>query len=232
MANPVNTPEFRQILRDVIDEGYRGKGSGAVMLEAWRRYRQTVGHIKGNKRRKCKVCGKLFASGETKHVHPNPLRKFDPYSKGASSAGKLLNEIYMKHGKEAGFVANVIWGQHSNKTAKIKGLWNLLESGHEVRIAGNSIDILMIDGNKASWIDLEKAAKVSKNPIAIYNPPSGKTFYGRIVEIKGIKTTGEHRGKGFVHRFKTVVKAIGLKDGSVMLRSSDGSRLWDYEKNI
>jgi len=67
-------------------------------------------------------------------------------------------KIHKKYGNEAGFVSNVILHQHPRAAQKLKGLWNLLEAGHEVR-TGQEIDILLIDGNKAAWSDLEKAAK-------------------------------------------------------------------------
>ena len=61
-----------------------------------------------------------------------------------------------KHG--AGFVANVIMSWHRNPARKMRGLVNLLHAGHSVQTAQTAIDVLLIDGVKASWIVLEEWA--------------------------------------------------------------------------
>jgi len=76
MANPASSPEFRQILRDLVDEGYEGGRSGQLLHEAWKRYKATYGSKRGLRRGKCKTCGKILAPGETKHHHGNPRGDF------------------------------------------------------------------------------------------------------------------------------------------------------------
>ena len=56
----------------------------------------------------------------------------------------------------AAFLANVILCQHSTPAAKLNGLVNLLSAGHTVSTAQHSIDILLIDGVKASWCVLDE----------------------------------------------------------------------------
>lgn len=64
------------------------------------------------------------------------------------------------------------------------------------------------------------------------NPRGGKILYGKILEIRGVKMKGFHRGRAFRHVFEHSVEAVGLSNGQVLLRSPHGFRLWDYENNI
>ncbi len=59
----------------------------------------------------------------------------------------------------AGFLANVIWAQHRKPFTKLCGLTALLREGREVRTAQFSLDVLVIDGERVSWAELEKAAE-------------------------------------------------------------------------
>ena len=70
------------------------------------------------------------------------------------------NQAYaeaQQHGRDAGFVANVILTQHAEPARKLKGLVKLLRAGREVRTAQFSLDHLIIDGRAAAWADLETA---------------------------------------------------------------------------
>jgi len=60
------------------------------------------------------------------------------------------------------FVANVIQTQHSKPARKLRGLARLIEQGHEPRIAQFSIDILMVDGQRFEWADLETVPDADK----------------------------------------------------------------------
>jgi len=62
-------------------------------------------------------------------------------------------QIAQKYGAE--FVAHVIDTQHRNPAAKLRGLAELLEAGHEVRTGQFSIDTLVIDGRGYGWEVLE-----------------------------------------------------------------------------
>jgi hypothetical protein len=71
-----------------------------------------------------------------------------------------LKEAYFKADQlGAGFVANVIANWHMNKTRKMNGLVRLLEAGHEVRTAQFDASVLIIDGVKKPWTELEREAK-------------------------------------------------------------------------
>ena len=59
----------------------------------------------------------------------------------------------------AGFVANVISCRHRRPFTKLAGLVALLRAGREVRTAQFNLDVLVIDGERASWADLEKTAE-------------------------------------------------------------------------
>jgi hypothetical protein len=67
----------------------------------------------------------------------------------------LLYAEAARHGREASFVANLIVCWHPKPTRKLAGLVKLLGRGHEVRTAQFAMDILIIDGQRASWADLE-----------------------------------------------------------------------------
>lgn len=62
----------------------------------------------------------------------------------------------------AGFIANVILTQHVNPSARLKGLVQLLKTGHEVRTAQFSIDTLVIDGMQRGWEILESPVLVDR----------------------------------------------------------------------
>ncbi len=70
--------------------------------------------------------------------------------------------------------------------------------------------------------------EAGRNPIAVYNPPRGRLIYGRAVYLQGEKTNGSYKGKQYRHTFEndSRVAIYGLPDGSVLLRSAAGKRLW------
>ena len=72
-------------------------------------------------------------------------------------------KAYEEAGKlGAAFIANVILTQHSNPSRKLKGLVDLLKSGHEVRAGQFSIDTLVIDGRQMGWELLESPVLVDR----------------------------------------------------------------------
>ena len=74
--------------------------------------------------------------------------------------GKLTKLEAYREAEErgAGFLANLISKWHGRPFAKLVGLVALLRAGHEVTTAQAAIDVLMIDGERADWSELEKAA--------------------------------------------------------------------------
>jgi hypothetical protein len=71
-----------------------------------------------------------------------------------------------------------------------------------------------------------KGQRLRKNPIAVYNPPPGRLIYGQVLAVEARKTNGVHRGKNFRHKFDSRVAMYALPDGSVLLKSGEGKRLW------
>lgn len=65
-----------------------------------------------------------------------------------------LNKIEA-HGREAGFVANVIQCWHRKPNIKLKGLLALLNQGKHIQIAPQAIDVLLVDGERFPWANLE-----------------------------------------------------------------------------
>ncbi len=60
-----------------------------------------------------------------------------------------------------------------------------------------------------------------------HNPP-GELIYDRLLEIHAQKQHGKFKGENFVHSFKTGTSAqvLGLNDGSLLIRSTKGKKLW------
>lgn len=76
--------------------------------------------------------------------------------------------------------------------------------------------------------------RIKKNPIAIYNPAKvAGTIYNNAIEIKAQKTGGPLKGH-YKHVFGKNVRILGLEDGTVLLKHTDGKPLWitrkDYER--
>jgi hypothetical protein len=57
-----------------------------------------------------------------------------------------------------------------------------------------------------------------------YNPSLTK-IYDRAIELRGYKANGEHAGK-YKHPFETSASIYGAQDGSVIIKSNTGERLW------
>jgi hypothetical protein len=74
-----------------------------------------------------------------------------------SKLALLLREINELGGKDASFLANVILCHHQRPMKKLKGLAKLLRAGRSVRTGQFSINVLVIDGQQATWKDLETA---------------------------------------------------------------------------
>lgn len=67
-----------------------------------------------------------------------------------------LYEACSKYGNDARFVANVVYLHHRNPHAKLHGLLSLLENDATVRTANFDIDVLVVNGERMAWDDLEK----------------------------------------------------------------------------
>lgn len=66
---------------------------------------------------------------------------------------------------------------------------------------------------------------VKKNPIAVYNPPRKKLPIAN-VEIRYQRAGGQYRGEWFKHPFRNSVDVFGLGDGSILIKSKNGVKLW------
>ncbi len=75
--------------------------------------------------------------------------------------GRMTKDEMYREAEErgAGFVANLIVNWHGRPFTKLCGLVALLREGREVRTAQFSLDVLLIDGERADWADLVKAAE-------------------------------------------------------------------------
>lgn len=66
---------------------------------------------------------------------------------------------------------------------------------------------------------------VRKNPIAVYNP-SRTPLPLKNVTISYQRANGEYRNQWFKHAFKSSVFVFGLSDGSILIKSKGGKKLW------
>jgi hypothetical protein len=74
------------------------------------------------------------------------------------SRAAFLYATATRYGKDAAFLANVIFCQHARPTAKLAGLVALLERGAEPRTGQFAIDVLIVDGERRAWDWLEEQA--------------------------------------------------------------------------
>lgn len=95
---------------------------------------------------------------------------------------------------------------------------------HLIRVGSINVKVI-----KTGEVINPNRQKTRKNPIAFYNPAVDQLIYGRVLEIRAVKTSGPHRGERYSHKFGPHVQAVGLSNGWVLLKSTDGARLW---KNI
>jgi hypothetical protein len=73
-------------------------------------------------------------------------------------SGKLANYAEARSfGRDAGYLANVILCHHRNPARKLAGLVRLLRAGHDCRTAQFAMDVLLIDGVRRDWSELEQA---------------------------------------------------------------------------
>ena len=74
-----------------------------------------------------------------------------------SKLALLFREINELGGKDASFLANVVLCHHQRPMKKLKGLAKLLRAGHRVQTAQFSLNVLVIDGERTEWSELEAA---------------------------------------------------------------------------
>jgi hypothetical protein len=74
-----------------------------------------------------------------------------------SKLALLFREINELGGKDASFLANVILHHHQRPMKKLRGLLKLLRAGKRVQTAQFSLNVLVIDGERAEWSQLETA---------------------------------------------------------------------------
>jgi hypothetical protein len=74
--------------------------------------------------------------------------------------GQMTKDEMYREAEErgAGFVANLIVNWHGRPFTKLCGLVALLRAGREVKTAQFALDVLLVDGERADWSELERAA--------------------------------------------------------------------------
>lgn len=67
--------------------------------------------------------------------------------------------------------------------------------------------------------------RVRSTSLRFRNPVIGKKLLGALTYEGG---QGKKRGSRWIHHFKSPLRILGNRDGSVTLRSKDGKSIWDY----
>jgi len=195
-------------IQDLLSETRRSKNPGSQTLAAWAtKWNVNVHHHKS---------GSMF-------VIASLLDR------------KAEVELYrLKDYVVSSNVAGTIWLVHrrnpkSKKQTKVKIPWVDKKGKHCFR--------LVTQAQYKRFVERETRDSPfkRKNPIAIYNPPKQKLLYGHayIPVIRGIKTNGRYKGERYEHKFsKNEVSIYGNSDGSLMVKSNNNLRLWNYDKNI
>jgi len=143
------------------------------------------------------VAAKIGRAGK---AQSNPKGfKIHPGYKG--KVGELRTEFAYKH--------------YLVKFNAIHSIYNISRGGTHIGTAGTETQARAI---------IDQIADPNENPIAVYNPPTGKLLPMAVIEIKYRRTGGEHAGDFFKHHFKVRPKVYGLPDGSILIKGSD--RLW------
>lgn len=60
-----------------------------------------------------------------------------------------------QYGEDAAFVANLLYLHHVNSHLRLRGLVRLLRQDKRVTTEAFGIDVLLVDGERFPWADLE-----------------------------------------------------------------------------
>lgn len=88
--------------------------------------------------------------------------------------------------------------------------------------------------NPSIWEELvstprRKTKKTKKQRMSTRsNPRRGVVIGDRAISLSYNGGKGKKKNSRWVHRFETPVEVLGMKDGSIKLRSKDGIKLWDW----
>ncbi len=228
MSNAASTPEFKRILQDLYDSG-RFHTSGDVLKEAWRVYRERHGQSGSVQQRR-------YAMRKT---------LWNPTSRGTKRCivcGTKIGLIRDKRGR-------IVCQAHLPKENPTKFRHEKLRSSknlHHIRtVSVNSHRVIVgcpvSTHGKGRCPTAVLAASIlhpkseRRNPIAVYNPSrSANIIYGQRVqklpakniEIRYQRVSGRYARKWFRHKFKSTAVLLGMSDGSILLKSIGGKRLW------
>jgi hypothetical protein len=211
--------KFKTTLRGLIAQGWAPRDA---MKEAWRVYK---GEKPGMTRRKLNP-GKNVTGMTTKQLRefarkPNPMLWY-PTEKRAEIALRELTKYHdIKKARIVKGVKNGIWGYKIYWTYSKKSRKNPL---------------VVYNPEMRPRVQVSKKSHRGKlrphSPLKGYriNPRSIVTGASVLplknVEIRYQRANGEYRGEWFRHPFKSSVEVLGLVDGSILIRSISGKKLW------
>jgi hypothetical protein len=254
MSNAASTPEFRRILQDLYDSG-KYRTSGEVLREAWNEYRRSYGlktpslrfapsrgrvtYSARNPRKKkphksCPTCdGQMSGDICLTCLKTNPIAILEdrkgklykyPVKRGQFKTPLELERVAsLYHGQDLSFVRSENPGKryrHASTPRQRRFM------GAELRRkrAGKRTVTGM---SEKQLREFARKPRRRKNPIAVYNPRTRLTrLPASQVEIRYKRTGGQYAGKWFKHEFKSSIGIYGMSDGSVLLRSLSGKKLW------
>ena len=145
-------------------------------------------------------------------IKENPKKIRESYFNAQRIAVAMVSWAKRKYGKDAEYM---IFETHEVIEGFLREYYPVMSDSFEEKV-------------------LEEARRLLRFPKTI-NPPHGKVIYDKILSIeaeKGSRSNFPH--EQFRHDFKgsSEAKVIGLEDGSLLVKSTKGKRLWkelDYD---
>ena len=235
MNNAASTPEFRWILQELYKSG-RYKSSGEVLSKAWKVYRARQHQPESVQQRRYAMRKTaegmnprkpiVWRYGKKGHAKRSTLLQYQKEEQETPEITYVDGKLsWLKsHGLTSWAIENPrppAWRRAGKKKSRY--------IPEKVRRAHFEKAFPERDFDKfVHRFDDEKPRKRRrKNPIAVYNPKRRLTkLPATQIEMRYKRTNGKYAGKFFKHSFKGGASLFGMPDGSLLLKSSSGRKLW------
>lgn len=146
------------------------------------------------------------------------------------------SDIYFKHYKYQGAAPTRLKDVQRQRNpvddSSYAFIWNKLTNTQRVNLISNDPETPVASAyHDRLWEDLSgKVRVIAKRYLRsrLSNSPVGKIIYEHIEEIRAEKGTNSLWPKEkFKHKFKRGARVIGLPNGDLLVKSTEGKRLWN-----